>query len=133
MSSAKLLTLSVPNRRGAVVDALVALSEAGIEVRSMLGWAPNNVLQLVVTDPAAAGEVLAGCGIAFAEHEAQIVELANQPDALHACLAELSRGGRNLRSLCGFTAADGETSCVVWTTETGRPPSSLPVGETYSI
>ena len=51
MSNAKLLVLSVQNRPGAVADALAALSEAGIGLRSILGWAPQNVLQLVVTIP----------------------------------------------------------------------------------
>ena len=133
MSNAKLLVLSVQNRPGAVADALAALSEAGIGLRSILGWAPQNVLQLVVTDPAAAGEVLAGRGIAFTEHDAQIVELANQPGALHTYLATLARDSVNLRSLSGFASADGQASFVVWTAETGSHPSSFPEGEAYSI
>ena len=133
MSSAKLLVLSVQNRPGAVADALAALSEAGIGLRSILGWAPQNVLQLVVTDPAAAGDVLAGHGIAFTEHDAQIVELANQPGALHTYLAALARDFVNLRSLSGFASADGQVSYVVWTAETGGHPSSFPEGEAYSI
>lgn len=133
MSNAKLLVLSVQNRSGAVADALAALSEAGIGLRSILGWAPQNVLQLVVTDPATAGEVLAGNGIVFTEHDAQIVELANQPGALHTYLAALARDSVNLRSLSGFASADGLVSYAVWTTETGSHPSSFPEGEAYSI
>ena len=133
MSNAKLLVLSVQNRPGAVADALAALSEAGIGLRSILGWAPQNVLQLVVTDPATAGEVLAGHGIAFTEHSAQIVELANQPGALHTYLAALARDSVNLRSLSGFASADGQISHVLWTAETGSQLSSFPEGEAYSI
>ena len=133
MSSVKLLVLSVQNRPGAVADVLAALSDAGIDLRSILGWAPQNVLELVVTDPAAAGEVLAGNGIAFTEHDAQIVELANQPGALHTYLAALARDFVNLRSLSGFASADGQVSYVVWTAETGGHPSSFPEGEAYSI
>ncbi len=133
MSNAKLLVVSVQNRPGAVADALAALSEAGIGVRSILGWAPQNVLQLVVTDPTMAGEVLAGQGIAFTEHDAQIVELANQPGALHTYLAALARDSVNLRSLSGFASIDAQVSYVVWTAETGSHPSSFPEGEGYSI
>lgn len=109
----------VQNRPGAVADLLAALSEAGIGLRSILGWARQNVLQVVVTDSATAAEALAGHGIAFTEHDAQIVELANQPGALHTYLAALAHDSVNLRSLSGFASADG-TSC-----QTRRAPSAL--------
>ena len=133
MSNAKLIVLSVQNRPGAVADALAALSEAGIGLRSILGWAPQNVLQLVVTDPATAGEVLTGQGIAFTEHDAHIVQLASGPGALHTYLAALARDSVNLHSLNGFASEDAQVSYVVWTAETGSHPSLFPEGEAYSI
>lgn len=117
MARATMIVLSVEDKPGTVAAAIAALAEANINLVSVLGWAPQGVLQLVVENPTDATGVLEKLGIAWSGEQAEVVELANKPGALHTYLAELAEQGVNLRSLSGFGSADGQKSYVVWTAE----------------
>lgn len=101
-------------KRRTVAAAIAALAEANINLVSVLGWAPQGVPQLSVETPTDATGVPEKLGIAWSGEQAEIVESANTPGALHTCRAEQ---GVNLRSLSGFGSAERRKSHVVWTAE----------------
>jgi hypothetical protein len=110
-----MIELKVRNKPGTVAAATQVLSEAGINIRSVFGWGPQGIVQLLVDDPRKAKKALTGAGIKFSEIKAEIVEISNEPGSLHTYLQKLAKKGVNLRSLSGLSSRQSEKSTVVWT------------------
>lgn len=110
MAATKALLLHVGNKPGTLAQAIGALSDAGVDIRTLFGWAPAGVVQLTVDNKRTAKKTLRESGIDFTETKAEIVTLKDEPGTLHAYLAKLAKKGVNLRSMA---SSNGET--VVWT------------------
>jgi hypothetical protein len=110
MAKVKLITLNVKDKPGSIADAIQALAEAGVSVRSVFGWGPDGVVQLTVDDSRKATKALRASGAEFSAAKAEVVELVDKPGTLHAYLAKLAKKGVNLRSIA---SSDGKT--LVWT------------------
>ncbi len=110
MAKIRMIVLNVKDQPGSVAEAISSLADAGVNVKSVFGWAPDGVVQLTVDDMRKATKALRASGTDFVETKAEIAELADKPGTLHAYLAKLAKKGVNLRSIA---ATDGKT--VVWT------------------
>lgn len=104
MAKVRLIVLNVKDKPGAVAEAIRSLAEAGVNVRSVFGWAPDRVVQLTVDDMRKAARALRASGTDFVEAKAEVVELADKPGTLHAYLAKLAKKGMNLRSIAASDA-----------------------------
>ena len=110
MAKVRLIVLNLKDKPGAVAEAIGTLGHAGVNLRSVFGWGPDGVVQITVDDFRKATKALRASGMDFAEGQAEVVELRNEPGALHKYLARLAKRGVNLRSIAG---SDGKT--LVWT------------------
>jgi hypothetical protein len=117
MAKAKLVTIATENRPGSVAAGIKSLAEAGVNVVSILGWNPQNLMQIVTDNPRKAAKALMAANIAFTERTAEVVELPNKPGALVAYLDKLARKGVNLHSLSATTSKNARKAVVVWTAE----------------
>lgn len=117
MAKAKLIVLKVQDKPGTVAAATGVLAEAGVDILSIFGWAPQGVVQLMVDNPRRALKALTAAGIAHTEATAERVELANKPGSLHTYLKKLAKKGVNLRSISGTSPKTGDKSVLVWTSE----------------
>lgn len=117
VAKAKQIIIKVEDKPGTVAASIRSLSEAGVNIVSVLAWNPQGTLQLVTDNPRKAAKALAAANVAFTEAAAEIVELPNKPGALLAYLEKLAKKGVNLRSICATTSKTGRKAVVVWTAE----------------
>ncbi|HET6159073.1 MAG TPA: hypothetical protein VFE34_12055 [Dongiaceae bacterium] len=118
MAKAKQIIIEVEDRPGTVAAGIRALSGAGVNIVSILGWNPQGVVQLVTDNPRKAMKALAAANIAFTEAAAEVVELPNKPGTLLAYLEKLAKKGVNLRSISATASKTARKAVVVWTAET---------------
>lgn len=117
MAKAKLIIIGTEDKPGSVAAGIKSLAEAGVNVVSILGWNPQNLMQVVTDNPRKAMKALTAANIAFTEETAEIVELPNKPGRLVAYLEKLAKKGVNLHSLCATTNKNARKAVVVWTAE----------------
>ena len=110
MAKVRLIELKLKDKPGTVAEAMGVLGRAGVNVRSVLGWGPQGVVQLTVDNFGKATRALRASGMDFTEGRAEVVELRDEPGSLHRYLERLAKRGTNLRSIAG---SDGKT--LVWT------------------
>jgi hypothetical protein len=116
------LRVVVPNRPGALMQALTALADAGINIESFCGdirpgerW---GFLHLLVEDAAAARLALEHEGLEVgSEHDVDVVPVEDRPGALAEAVARYSSAGRNIEVL--YTASTGHI--VVGTEDMQQP------------
>ncbi len=118
MAREKALVVAVANRPGTEAAAIEALAKAKVNIRSIMGWNPAGVVQIIADDAGAARQALQSAKVQFSETEAEVVELSNEPGALQTYLAQLAGQGVNLRSICAAAGAGDTKATVVWTAET---------------
>jgi hypothetical protein len=93
------LSISLPDRPGALADAAKALGAAGVNVEGLagLGGGGSGHVHLLVEDAAAARSALEGAGVAIeGEREAVVVDVENRPGALGEVTAKAAAAGVNL-------------------------------------
>ena len=96
------LRVVLPNRPGALVEALAALAESGVNIDSFCGevrpgerW---GFLHLLVEDAGAASAALQGVGFEITgEHEVDVIEIEDRPGALAEMVKRYADAGRNNR------------------------------------
>ena len=117
MAKAKLITIPTEDRPGSVAEGIRSLADAGVNIVSILGWNPQNLMQIVTDNPRKAMKALTAANIAFTEETAEIAELPNKPGTLVAYLEKLAKKGVNLHSLSASTSKGARKAVVVWTAE----------------
>lgn len=115
MAKAKLILLKVQDKPGTVAEATKVLAEAGVNILSIFGWAPQGIVQLTVDNPIKAVKALKAARTPHSLATAERTELRNEPGSLHAYLTRLVKKGVNLRSIAATSAKSGDKSVVVWT------------------
>ena len=116
------LRVVLPNRPGALVEALTALGEAGVNIDSFCGdlrpgerW---GFLHLLVEDPSDARVALERAGFEVTgEHEVDVVGVEDRPGALAQAVKSYSDEGRNIEVL--YTASSGRVA--IGTEDMQRP------------
>jgi hypothetical protein len=116
------LRVVLPNRPGALMEALTALSQAGVNLDSYCGdMRPGErwgFLHLLVEDAEAASGVLEGLGFEITGwHEVDVVGVEDRPGALAAALKRYSDEGRNIEVL--YPAGSGRVA--IGTEDMQRP------------
>jgi len=117
MAKSKLMVLKVQDRPGTVAEATGVSAEAGINILSIFGWAPQGVVQLTMDNPTKALIALKAAGTPHSVATAERTVPSNEPGSLHAYLKRLAKKGVNLRSISGTSAKSGDKSVIVWTAE----------------
>ncbi|WP_162917209.1 hypothetical protein [Dongia deserti] len=117
MAKSKLITIRTEDRRGSVAEGIRSFAEAGVNIVSILGWNPQNLMQIVTDNPRKAVKALKDANVAFTEETAEVVELPNKPGTLVAYLEKLAKKGVNLHSLSATTSKGAPKAVVVWTAE----------------
>jgi hypothetical protein len=117
LAKAKQFIIPVEDRPGTAAGAIRALSDAKLNILSVLGWNPGGSLQVVTDNPRAAKKALDAAGVSYREGAAEIVELPNKAGTLLKHLDKLAKKGVNLRSICAATSKTAKTATVVVTAE----------------
>src|SRR4029434_3577918 len=117
MAKAKLITIPTEDKPGSVAARIKSLAEAGVNIVSILGWNPQNLMQIVTDNPRKAMKALKDAKVAFTEETAEVVELPNKPGTLVTYLEKLAKKGVNLHSLSVTTNKGARKAVVVWTAE----------------
>lgn len=117
MAKSKLILLKVQDKPGTVAEATGVLAEAGVNILSIFGWAPQGIVQLTVDNSTKALKALKAAGTPHSVATAERTELRNAPGSLHAYLTKLAKKGVNLRSIAATSAKSGDKSVIVWTAE----------------
>ncbi len=103
------LRVVLPNRPGALMEALECLGEAGVNIESFCGdIRPGDMwgfCHFLVEDAAKACGALERCGLDITgQHDVVLVDVPNTPGALAAVVGEYARQGRSIEIL--YTAPD---------------------------
>jgi hypothetical protein len=116
------LRVVVPNRPGALMQALTSLADEGINIESVCGdirpgerW---GFLHLLVEDGAGARGALEAQGLEVtSERDVDVVRVEDRPGALAQAVARYSDAGRNIEVL--YTASTGHI--VIGTEDMQQP------------
>ncbi len=108
----KQFTIYLENKPGALATVARALADASINIEgiSVLGSADVGLVQVVPANSKKANKALKETGVAFSVQEVSIIELSNEPGALHGVLSKLARKGVNINYVYA-TGCDGSRSC----------------------
>lgn len=104
------LRVVLPNRPGALLQALTVLRDAGINIESFCGdirpgekW---GYMHLLVDDVRSARQAIEKAGLEVtSEHDVDVVPVENRPGALADAVKRYSDDARNIEVL--YTARDG--------------------------
>ncbi len=107
------LRVVLPNRPGALMQALIALRDAGVNIDSFCGevrpgerW---GFLHLLVEDAGGASGALEGVGFEITgEHEVDVVDVDDRPGGLAETVKRYADAGRNIEVL--YTAGSGRVA-----------------------
>jgi hypothetical protein len=116
------LRLILPNRPGALMQALTALSDAGVNIESFCGdirpgekW---GFMHILVEDPATARRAIEEAGFEVtSEHDVDVVPVEDHPGALAEIVKTYSDAQRNIEVL--YTSTRGRV--VVGTEDMQKP------------
>jgi hypothetical protein len=115
----KQISVFLENRKGRLWEALDALANAKINVRtlSIADTSEFGILRLIVHDPDRAKKVLEKGNFTVKENNVIAVEVADHPGGLAAVLKVLSDSDINVEYLYAFVEKSGEKAVVVLRTE----------------
>jgi len=115
----KQISVFLENRKGRLWEALDALANAKINVRtlSIADTSEFGILRLIVPDPDRAKKVLEKGNFTVKENNVIAVEVADHPGGLAAVLKVLSDADINVEYLYAFVEKSGEKAVVVLRTE----------------
>jgi hypothetical protein len=115
----KQISVFLENRKGRLAEALAALSQAKINIRtlSIADTSEFGILRLIVPDPDKAKKVLEKAGFTVKENSVIAVEVDDRPGGLAAILKVLSDADINVEYLYAFVAKNGKKAVVILRTE----------------
>jgi hypothetical protein len=95
------MRLVMPNRPGALISALTAIADAGINIRGSAGdlrpgeqW---GYIHILVDDPEAARIAIESVGFeVMSVHEVDVIKLQDRPGAILEAAEPYSAGGQNI-------------------------------------
>lgn len=110
------VSIFLENKLGRLEKVTALLKQENINIRSIhlnhtaSGW---GILNLVVSDPQRALELLHEGGMSAALREIVVVEMADTPGGLDDLLREISRAGVNFTNAYGRVVDDGGSAYFV--------------------
>lgn len=110
------VSIFLENKLGRLEKVTALLKQENINIRSIhlnhtaSGW---GILNLVVSDPQRALELLNEGGMSAALREIVVVEMADTPGGLDDLLREISRAGVNFTNAYGRVVDDGGSAYFV--------------------
>ena len=109
------LSVFVENKPGKLVEALEAISEAGIDLRalSLADTAEFGILRVIVDKPVHALEVLQRAGYLVRSNEVIPVSIGDRPGGLAAVLRVLANAGTDVEYTYAFVAHSHERAYVI--------------------
>ena len=118
----------LPNRPGALLQALTALSDKGINIESFCGdLRPGETwgyVHILVSDSGRARAALETMGIeVVSEHDVDVIDVANEPGGLADAVRGYSEDLRNIEVL--YTARDGRV--VIGTEDMQKDRPGVPL------
>ena len=118
----------LPNRPGALLQALTALSDKGINIESFCGdLRPGETwgyVHILVSDSGRARAALETMGIeVVSEHDVDVIDVANEPGGLADAVRGYSEDFRNIEVL--YTARDGRV--VIGTEDMQKDRPGVPL------
>jgi hypothetical protein len=122
----------LPNRPGALLQALTALSDKGINIESFCGdLRPGETwgyVHILVGDSGRARAALEAMGIeVVSEHDVDVIDVANEPGGLADAVRGYSDDLRNIEVL--YTARDGRV--VIGTEDMQKERPGVPLHPRY--
>lgn len=116
---AKEITVSVVNKIGVLADMSAVVTERGVNIEAVAGYAVNNEarIMLVTGDNLRTVEALKKAGYnSIQENEVIIVELENKPGALKQVTAKLAAEGIDIRQVYGTVCAGSCPAKIILST-----------------
>ena len=109
------LSVFLMNEPGALVDAVKALSDAGINIRAMSIAEANDfgILRIIVSDTDAACKLL-GDQYLFSKTEVVAARMDDRSGALYPILVALNEANINIEYMYAFTGSDPDAAYVVF-------------------
>jgi hypothetical protein len=98
MAKAKELTITIPDRPGALGNCFLALAERGVNVLAFQSYVEEgeSLARCIVDDPASAKAVLGGQHMIFEETDVAVVRLHHRPGELGRAAARLGENRINI-------------------------------------
>ena len=109
------LSVFLMNQPGALVEAVQAISEAGINIRAMSIAEANDfgILRIIVSDSEAVGKLL-GEQYLFSKTEVVAAQMSDRSGALYPILVVLNEANINIEYMYAFTGSGPEEAYVVF-------------------
>jgi hypothetical protein len=109
------LSVFLMNQPGALVEAVQAISEAGINIRAMSIAEANDfgILRIIVSDTDAVCKLL-GEKYLFSKTEVVAAQMDDRSGALYPILVALNEANINIEYMYAFTGAGPEEAYVVF-------------------
>ena len=109
------LSVFLMNQPGALIEAIQALSDAGINIRAMSIAGANDfgILRIIVSDTDTACKVL-GDKYLFSKTEVVAALMNDRSGALYPILVTLSEANINIEYMYAFTASAADEAYVVF-------------------
>ena len=116
---AKEIVVTMVNKIGVLADMSKLLSEHGINIQAVAGYALNNEAKIMVVtdDNLRASEAFKKAGYkSLKESEVVLVALENKPGALQLITGKLAEQGIDIKSVYGTACSEGCPATIVLTT-----------------
>lgn len=111
----KQLSVFVENQRGKLLEALDALSAAGIDIRalSLADTSDFGILRIIVNNPEHALQVLSGAGFLVKSNEVLAVVVGDKPGGLAGVVHILAEFGIDIEYTYAFVAHSKDRAYVI--------------------
>ena len=108
------LSVFLMNQPGALIEAVQAISEAGINIRAMSISEANDfgILRIIVSDTEAVCKIL-GDKYLYSKTEVLAALMSDRSGALYPILAALNEANINIEYMYAFTSSGPEEAYVV--------------------
>lgn len=113
------IAVTAANKVGVLADMSKLLSEGGINIEAVAGYAVGNEakVMIVVGNNAVAVDILKKAGYAsLKENEVVVVDLENKPGALKEITVNLASNGVDIKQVYGTACSSGCPSRLVFST-----------------
>ena len=109
------LSVFLMNQPGALIEAVQAISEAGINIRAMSISEANDfgILRIIVSDTDAVCKLL-GEKYLYSKTEVLAAQMSDRSGALYPLLVSLSEANINIEYMYAFTGNNPEEAYVVF-------------------
>lgn len=119
----KEIAVTVVNKVGVLADISRLLSEGGINIEAVAGYAFGSEAKLMVVtgDNAETANILKKAGYAsLKENEVVVVDLENKPGALKEITVTLAASGVDIKQVYGTACSSGCPSRIVFATSNNQ-------------